>query len=155
MLSCSFERDLYLVQPQDSFIIPSSLSYPESYSTPLFASDTKFKDIHRSLGLSPAVASILDDVSFLTTTILSIPTSKNSPADCSPNKGSKFAQSTALWIYKNYHLLPINTSENSSTIDIIFPPWYTLQPLHPEFLSRWHILQSYGLNCTKISGEWT
>jgi len=120
MLSCSFERDLYLVQPQDSFIIPSSLSYPESYSTPLFASDTKFKDIYKRLGLSPAVASILDDVSFLTTTILSIPTSKNNPADCSPNKGSKFAQSTALWIYENYHLLPINTSDNSSTIDIIY-----------------------------------
>jgi hypothetical protein len=120
MLSCSFERDLYLVQPQDSFIIPSSVSYPESYSTPLFASDTKFRDIHRSLGLSPEIASILDDVRFLTTAILSTSTSEQSPPDSTTPGSSKAIQNTALWIYENLNLLPITTSDESATTDIIY-----------------------------------
>lgn len=108
------------MQPQDSFIIPKSVSYPESYSSPLFGSDTKFRDIHKNLGLIPIIAIILDDVRFLTTTILSLSIVENSLTDPTRSESSKLIQGIACRVYDNLHLLPIIILDGSSSTDIIY-----------------------------------
>lgn len=108
------------MQPQDSFIIPEFVSYPESYSCPLFGSDSKFRDIYQNLGLSPVVACILDDMRFLTTAILSLSTVENSLTDPTRSESSKLIHSIACRVYDNLHLLPIIILDRSSSTDIIY-----------------------------------
>jgi hypothetical protein len=124
MLSCSFERVLCIVEPEDSFIISTSVWLPESYNSPLFASGTKFLDIHENLGLSAVIASILDDVRLITTTTLSFASAENSYTDLTPSESSTIIQSIACRAYDNLQLLPIVAAKGSSQTEVIYEVIY-------------------------------
>jgi hypothetical protein len=120
MLSCCFERDLCIVQPEDSFIIPTYLSYPKSYGCPMLESDIKFGDIYEILGLNIVTASILDDIRLITTSTLSFSIAENNTMNLTPKERSTIIQSVAQKINENLQFLSIITSDTSSSTDLIY-----------------------------------
>jgi hypothetical protein len=79
--------------------IPTFTSYPPSLDSPLLLSATRFTDPSSPLGLAPETAAILDDMRFLTTSILHFSTSP------SPSSMKKF-HTTTTWIHRRLESPP-------------------------------------------------
>ena len=93
------------------FDIPISVPVVPSLISPLMASEISFESLRESFGLSAAAARTLDDVRFLTRSILS-PTS-------SVNNTQKI-RSTASWIQNRIEsLVEVETKPDTPDIDVI------------------------------------
>jgi hypothetical protein len=119
-LACCFEQDLYLLQEGHPSYVTAPGSYLALYSSPLSDSGTPFLDIHESLDLAPQMASILDDMRFLTASILSLSLMDYGPSLPTQPLTPESIQSKACRIYNEISHLPITPlSARSSTKDII------------------------------------
>lgn len=90
------------------------VTYPIDLDNPLIQSKIRFLDSASTLGISIETAQILDDMRFLTTTILSMSSSSTPP---SPIASQKFL-ATASWIHKRLTAGSLSPS-SPLTIDYI------------------------------------
>jgi len=106
-IACSVERDIYLQQEMSDWndSIPILASYSTEFHSPLLQSSTRFVELVTPLNISTAVAEILDDMKFLTTSILSLNASEN-------QESAKF-QATALWAHDRIQALPTMNPNDS------------------------------------------
>ncbi|KAL2063727.1 hypothetical protein VTL71DRAFT_5532 [Oculimacula yallundae] len=103
-LSCIFERDLYLQTTENAISTELSIPdfVPEPARCPVLAFQTSFMECREVLGLSVIISEILDDVTFLTTSITSCFLSP----EVEVVKTVKI-QSTAAWLHKRISSLPL------------------------------------------------
>ncbi|KAH8594979.1 hypothetical protein B0O99DRAFT_687293 [Bisporella sp. PMI_857] len=110
-LACGYERELFFdyppPPPSDSPARPPPASLPPaiSLSSPLLAFPTTFKDNISAFKLTPEAADILDDVSFLSTSLTST----------QPPPTTNKVISTASWLHSRISSLPIQPSKKNSS----------------------------------------
>ena len=94
-VACTLERDPFLNDKYDSQQIPIFVKYPLQLDSPLIQSRLRFIDSASDHQINPETATILDDMRFLTTSVISmardgLPSAKEK---------AKFL-ATAAWIHK-------------------------------------------------------
>jgi hypothetical protein len=110
-IACSSERDVFLLKDSDLETSMKALdAYPTFLETPLLPSQIRFINICSTLDISRPAAEILDDMKFLTTSILDFRAMSPTPQDL-----LKF-QATVLWTHNRISALPSSTSNLSDPI---------------------------------------
>jgi hypothetical protein len=92
-VACTFECDPLLDDQFGSTHIPSFVSYPVYLDSPLLQSCLRFVDSTSEFHICLEIATILDDMRFLTTSVISMTKDELS----SPQEKAKF-EATATWI---------------------------------------------------------
>ncbi|KAL3419484.1 hypothetical protein PVAG01_09706 [Phlyctema vagabunda] len=98
-MSCAYERPLFLQEDNPNDVIPELHHYAQNLDNPLLQSSTTFVELADCLGLSIQTAAILDDMRFLTTSVLSLTT-------LNPQGIAEF-RATANFIQQKFHNLPL------------------------------------------------
>jgi hypothetical protein len=131
-IASTYECELFLHSHHASEPIPMFSSYPEHLDSPLLQSSTRFINKVKELDISPEAAQLLDDMRFLTTSVLSLssPTTQNIT-----EQKAKF-RATVKWIHERLLALsapssPINIDPSLAAPSTI----YTLALLHRMPLS--------------------
>ena len=94
-VACTLECNPFLDEEFESHYIPTFVMYPLELDSPLLQSRLRFIDSASGLQISPETAAILDDMRFLTTSVISMTKNEQSSAQ----EKAKFL-ATATWILK-------------------------------------------------------
>jgi len=114
-IASTCERELSLHEDTHADPLPSLSSYPVAMESPLLQSNIPFGDICEALGISNAAAEILDDVRFLTCSIIALSTDSNDAVETIK------CLTTARWIHDRVSALPsINDEDSSLAGDFIY-----------------------------------
>ncbi|KXJ90746.1 hypothetical protein Micbo1qcDRAFT_226756 [Microdochium bolleyi] len=116
-LACGFEEDLCWQKGDPSYNAPwpSPTSWPHGFDCPLIAGPSTFLDVQADLGIDACLASILDDVRFLTTSVTTPPTIQHGNGGGGGGGGISIAskikiQTTASWLHDRLLKMPPATA---------------------------------------------
>lgn len=100
IMACTCERELFLHQDTHSDPLPVLGSCPVVMESPLLQSNMRFADIYETLGISKAAADILDNMRFLTCTVIALANNDDHAVD------TVKCLTTARWIHGRVSALP-------------------------------------------------
>ncbi|KAH8752443.1 hypothetical protein F5882DRAFT_524557 [Hyaloscypha sp. PMI_1271] len=123
-IACTCERELSLHNTTNSDPLPALSSYPVAMESPLLQSNIHFVDICQTLDISKAAAEILDDMRFLTCSIIALSSPSSASNETNAQETIKTV-TTARWIHDRVSALPsISTldedSQNPLAADFIY-----------------------------------